>query len=73
MNIMTSEVVTSLCILKSYITNTNITIMRTTEMGILGSHRGENKDDNLLDRAPCSLVEVDRRFRGAYYLHQGDE
>jgi hypothetical protein len=48
MNIMTSEVVTSLCILKSYITNTNITIMRTTEMGISGSHGGENKDDNLL-------------------------
>jgi hypothetical protein len=24
--------------------------------------------------APCSLVEVDRRFRGAYCLHhQGDE
>lgn len=21
---------------------------------------------------PCSLVEVDRRFRGAYCLHQGD-
>jgi hypothetical protein len=26
------------------------------------------------DTAPCSLVEVDRRFRGAYSLHyQGDE
>jgi hypothetical protein len=26
------------------------------------------------DIAPCSLVEVDRRFRGAYCLHyQGDE
>jgi hypothetical protein len=24
------------------------------------------------DKAPCSL-EVDRRFRGAYCLHQGDE
>jgi hypothetical protein len=21
------------------------------------------------DAAPCSLVETDRRFRGAYYLH----
>jgi hypothetical protein len=26
------------------------------------------------DVAPCSIVEVDRRFRGAYCLHhQGDE
>jgi hypothetical protein len=26
------------------------------------------------DMAPCSLVAVDRRFRGAYCLHhQGDE
>jgi hypothetical protein len=26
------------------------------------------------DIVPCSLVVVDRRFRGAYYLHhQGDE
>jgi hypothetical protein len=26
------------------------------------------------DLAPCSIVEVDRRFRGAYYLrYQGDE
>jgi hypothetical protein len=26
------------------------------------------------DTAQCSLVVVDRRFRGAYYLHhQGDE
>jgi hypothetical protein len=26
------------------------------------------------DTAPCSLVEVDRRLRGAYYLHhQGDD
>jgi hypothetical protein len=26
-----------------------------------------------LDIAPCSHVEVDRRFRGAYYLyHQGE-
>jgi hypothetical protein len=23
------------------------------------------------DVAPCSLVEIDRRFRGAYCLHQG--
>jgi hypothetical protein len=28
----------------------------------------------ILDVAPCSRVEVDRRFRGAYCLyHQGDE
>jgi hypothetical protein len=26
------------------------------------------------DTAPCSLVEVDRRFRGEYYLyHEGDD
>jgi hypothetical protein len=24
------------------------------------------------DIAPCSLVEIDRRFRGVYCLHQGD-
>jgi hypothetical protein len=24
------------------------------------------------DVAPCSLAEVDRRFRGAYCLYQGD-
>jgi hypothetical protein len=28
---------------------------------------------NFWDIAPCSLIEVYRRFRGAYYLyHQGD-
>jgi hypothetical protein len=32
-----------------------------------------NKSYVLCDIAPCSLVEVDRRFRGAYNLqHQGD-
>jgi hypothetical protein len=25
------------------------------------------------DAVPCSHVQVDRHFRGAYYLHQGDE
>jgi hypothetical protein len=31
-------------------------------------------DSRLEDIAPCSLVEVDRRFRGAYCLHhEGDE
>jgi hypothetical protein len=25
------------------------------------------------DIAPCSLIGVDRRFRGAYCLHQGDD
>jgi hypothetical protein len=25
------------------------------------------------DVAPCSQVDVDRRFRGAYYLHHGDD
>jgi hypothetical protein len=26
------------------------------------------------DTAPCSLIEIDQRFRGAYCLHhQGDE
>jgi hypothetical protein len=41
---------------------------------IAGSHSGEYEDDCLLDDAPCSLVEIDRRFRGAYCLNQqGDE
>jgi len=26
-----------------------------------------------MDIAPCNLVEVDRRFRGAYCLHQIDD
>jgi hypothetical protein len=25
------------------------------------------------DMAPCRLVEVDRRFRGAFYLYHQDE
>jgi hypothetical protein len=41
---------------------------------ISGSHGGEYEDDNRLGLAPCSLVVVDLRFRGAYFLHyQGDE
>jgi len=27
----------------------------------------------LYDIAPCSLVEIYRRFRGAYYLHQNTQ
>jgi hypothetical protein len=33
------------------------------------SHGGEYKDGEFWDIAPCSLVVVDRRFRGAYCLH----
>jgi len=36
---------------------------------ILGSHSGEY-EDSILGLAPCSLVEVHRRFRGAYCPHQ---
>jgi hypothetical protein len=39
---------------------------------ISGSHSGKYVDCCVV--APCSLVEVYRRFRGAYCLHhQGDE
>jgi hypothetical protein len=32
------------------------------------------KHDNFLDVVPCSLVEVEPHFRGAYCLHnQGDD
>jgi hypothetical protein len=31
-----------------------------------GSHGGEYEDNGLLGCKPCSLVEVDRRFRGAF-------
>jgi hypothetical protein len=37
-----------------------------------GSHGGEYEDNSLLGCKPCSLVEVDRRFRGAYFLHHPD-
>jgi hypothetical protein len=30
------------------------------------AERKVTEDDSLLDIAPCSLVEVDRRFKGAY-------
>jgi hypothetical protein len=41
---------------------------------ISGSHGGAYEDDSLLGIAPCSFVEVDRRFRGAYCLYcQGDD
>jgi hypothetical protein len=37
---------------------------------ISGSHGGEHEDD--WDAVPCSLIEIDRRFRRAYCLqHQG--
>jgi hypothetical protein len=36
---------------------------------ISGSHGGEYEQWNV---APCSLVEVDRRFIGAYCLHHQD-
>jgi hypothetical protein len=35
----------------------------------LGSHGDEYEDDCVLDVAPCCLVEIDRRFRGAYCLY----
>jgi hypothetical protein len=37
---------------------------------ISGSHGGEYEHDYLSDVAPYSLVEADRRFRGAQCLHQ---
>jgi hypothetical protein len=36
---------------------------------ISGSHGGKYEDDSLLGLVPCSLVAVDRRFRGTYCLH----
>jgi hypothetical protein len=36
---------------------------------ISGSHGGEYEHGSLEDMAPCSLVEVDRRFRCAHFLH----
>jgi hypothetical protein len=35
---------------------------------ISGSHGSEYEDQSLLDVAPCSLLRVDQRFRGAYCL-----
>jgi hypothetical protein len=40
---------------------------------ISGSHGGEYEAQSLWDVAACSHVEVERRFRGAYCLHQGDD
>jgi hypothetical protein len=41
---------------------------------ISGSHSGEFEDIYFWEVAPRSLLEVDRRFRGAYCLHhQGRE
>jgi hypothetical protein len=37
---------------------------------ISGSHCGDNEDDSLSYIAPCSLAEVGRRFRSAYFLHR---
>jgi hypothetical protein len=44
------------------------------EVGVISvSHGGEYKHDSLWDIAPRSLIEIDRRFRGACCLHlQGD-
>jgi hypothetical protein len=41
---------------------------------IPGSHGGKYIDDYLLGYSKCSLVELDQRFRGVYYIHhQVDE
>jgi hypothetical protein len=34
--------------------------------------RWQDENDSFLEHAPCSLVEVDRRFRDAYCLHHHD-
>jgi hypothetical protein len=40
---------------------------------VLASHGDECEDGCLLVVAPCSLVEVDLRFRGAYCFHYQDD
>jgi hypothetical protein len=40
---------------------------------ISGSHGGDYEVRVFWDIAPCSHVEVDRRFRGAYCLHHQDD
>jgi hypothetical protein len=34
-----------------------------------GSHSDDYEDDVFWGLAPSSLIEIDRRFRDAYYLH----
>jgi hypothetical protein len=36
---------------------------------ILGAHGGEYEDDVFWDVLPCTLVQIGRRFRRAYWLH----
>jgi hypothetical protein len=44
-----------------------------SSVGEISGYHGDEYEDVLWDVAPCSLVEIDRRFRGAYCLHhQGD-
>jgi hypothetical protein len=48
---------------------TEIICTSNVRRAILGSKGCENEDDSLMGCiAPCSLVEVDRRFRGTYFL-----
>jgi hypothetical protein len=45
----------------------------TVRLTIISLTIASLKTTSFWDRAPCSLIEVDRRFRGAYCLHQGQE
>jgi hypothetical protein len=40
---------------------------------ILDYYGGEHEEDTLVKCCECSLVEVDRRFIGAYSLHHQDD
>jgi hypothetical protein len=51
--------------------NVDITVYVRRELS--GSHGDEYEDGFCWDVAPCSLVKVDRRFRGAYCLHRLDD
>jgi hypothetical protein len=42
--------------------------VRLKQCEISGSH-GDEYEDVFWDVAPCSLLEIDRRFSGAYCLH----
>jgi hypothetical protein len=49
-------------------------IMKMSLVKISGSDGYEDKNTIFWDAAPCRLVEIYRRFRGAYCLHhQGEE
>jgi hypothetical protein len=50
----------------------NYRLIKKTKSGtgeLAGSHGDEHEDDLFWDVAPCSLVEIDQCFRGAYCLH----